>query len=98
VHRAAVRVVWSRVGIAEGIHHVAVGVELNNHGRLMPGVEVVVRQIAPVQDEYVIARIYAQATDSTGHPEIRQRLGPAGIDFELGSLALRVHWSEIQER
>jgi hypothetical protein len=89
IHGTTVGNAWCCVRIAEGIHDVAFGIEFDDHGRLMRGVQIVVGQVAPVQDEHMVARVNTDASDSSRYPEVRQRLGPVRIHFESRRLLRR---------
>jgi hypothetical protein len=68
--------------IAEGIQHIAVGIEFNVRWRLLRYFRFLVCHVIAINDEDVILRVHAHTADLSDYPFSRQRLGPVGIDNE----------------
>jgi hypothetical protein len=58
--------------------------------RLMPGVQLVLRQIAPIKDKHPVLGIDTHSADLSSYPSIRQGPRPIRIELELGHGTLRL--------
>ena len=89
VDYAAVSRVRHRFPVAEGIHNLAIGIELDERRSLPGDFSLLVRYVVPIDDKHVILIVHADAAYLAGDPILGQRFWPCGIHFELWRAALR---------
>src|ERR1700730_3113159 len=84
--------------IPPGVNDIPLGIKLNHRGCLTPGVQFILGQISPVNDEHMILSVRTHPAHRTSYPLIRQGLGPRRIHFVTGWAALGVQRQWIKHR
>ena len=72
-----------RVRVAPGIDEIAREVEDQDGRRLLRGLGLLFRNVAPVGDDEVVMGIDADAAGAPDNPTLGQRFRPGGVDSEL---------------
>jgi hypothetical protein len=90
VDDAAVGGVRSCLPVAEAVHNLAIGIELNERWSLPGDFSLLVRHIVPIDDKHMILAVHADAAYLAGDPILGQRFWPSGIHFILERAALRL--------
>jgi hypothetical protein len=91
VNDAAVGCIRNDVPVAEAIHNIAVGIEFDVRWRLLCNFRLLACHVIPINDENVILCVHAYTAYLSGYPFFKQRLWPAGIDYEFRATALCLH-------
>jgi hypothetical protein len=90
IYETPMQKVRENVGISPSIDDISFGIEFDHRRRLMPGIQLVVRQIAPVKYENVVMGVYTNPTHNPCHPPVRQGFRPGWVNLEFGRINLTV--------
>src|SRR5260370_4884625 len=81
---------WVEHGqVAPGINHVARGIKLDDRRSAMPGIQVSVQHVLPIQEQYMVLGIHAYSAEPSEYPAVGERLRPRHVDLVLRRTALR---------